>query len=588
MDITFLAKLQPFLEKFSIPSEKIEEVLRNDVDLLEIVSDLFSCEYSDEARKWLLMPLKAYNSSFLESALDRVHLESNNILLDEFVRTMIEIKKDIFLGIDSSLSDVFSYDYFERISLMIADISRMKQFSSLYIAYFCSNKDALEYLATSFPCAEFVDSLGMSCQPYQFFCTHYESFLQLNAKLFRSFVSKNICHYHSDGVTFSFSDMESVVSENKTGSIIDCGDFSDLLDFILDNKNTKNERMSLLPLLTSFYVDNKYDRKDVYAFLGRFSFAPDSFFSFLSDHIDTYDYYIDNLLESEFRNSTDLFRFLSNLSDEEKRSAVYPLLISSQYDYFASDKKACLLANVENYNIESIESLGIELDDSSILFDDVSDLKCFDELLRFLASDTKKEFRNKMTAIHAVSHQLDAKCLDQYLWYLEKSNLHKGSEYKAHSAYFKKHSIDKFFSSFEMESWKKDILLMKTDDKDKKKQQLRLVKKCPISRLESAEFYKKVATTLEYSNDKDRIKDIVNLVINPLFYHLSNQKQGELLSDLAIKSSTTTVVTEKGSVDFIIPNAEYSFEQLPEEGFVKCKGRGVNGSIELLVGRSQK
>lgn len=583
-------KLCPFLEKFSLPEDSIRKAFDEEPDLLQTVVKIFSHGYSEDVSEWLLMPLKFYSPSFIETVADKVS-DSNTIVSAEFVNAIIGIKQGMYKDyIDSSFGDFLSYDYFERISLMMADISGIRMFTGFYPRYFIDKKheDNLAYIATDFPCAQFIESLGSKESSSYYLCHNFRLLLNLDSELFRSFVNKNISHYQANQPTFVHDDIDIIVPGIADESSIYCGDFADLLEFVLENENTKDAKLKLFPILKSFYESKKYDRKEIYSFLGRFSSAPDSFFSFLGENIDNQPTHF--LLEDELRNSSDLFHFVSDISDEEKRETLYPLLIHSQYLSLSFDKRNLLHAYLKNYNKEIIQSLRDEFEDRSINFDNVDDLSNFSCLFRYLSSSSKSEFANKVKAIHAVSHQLDAKHLDRYLWYLENSNLHEGREYKAHSAYFKNHSIDKFFGSFDYDSsWKKDVLLMTTDDKKKKKQQLRLIKKCPISRLEDSTICDQVLNTVHYSHDINNIKSIVNLVINPLFNDLSCDKQLELMSPFVPKSKTVTIHDGEDQLDIVIPNLDSFLEQLPEEGFMKCKSMQKKSSAcEIYVGRSKK
>lgn len=581
--------LCPILERFFIPEEKIREIFDEEPDLLKTVVKIFSHGYSEETLEWFLMPLKVYNPTFLESVLDRVSDSNsiNNVISGEFVNTMILAKQKAYRDdFESSFGDILSHDYFERISLMMCDISVIHSFALEYLTYFRSEKlqDNLAYIATDFPCAQFVESLG-STEPswHDFFCTLFN----LYAKLFRSFVNKNISCYQANKPTFAYSDIDIVVPNIADDSSIYCGDFADLLEFVLDKENTKNAKMKLFPLLKSFYEDKKYNSKEIYSFLGRLSSAPDSFFSFLGENIDNQ--YIHFLLEDELRNPSNLFHHLSDFSDET-REPIYQLLTNCQYSNFSSNKRECLLNCIKDYNLESVESLRAEFEDGFIDFDRIDDIHNFFCLFQYLSSSNKREFMNKVKAIHAVSHQLDAHYLDRYLWYLGNSDLHKKREYKAHSAYFKTHSIDKFFDCFDSGcSWKKDVLLMTTDDKKMKNQQMRLVKKCPVFNLKDSIICNQVLNTIQYSYDAEEVRSVVSLVINPLFSELTTVRQQAVLGSYAPRCEKVVVTNEEDSLEIIIPNFEASFEHLPEGGFVKCKSMGKDGSpIELLVGRHKK
>lgn len=585
-------KLCPFLEKFSIPEYSIRKAFDEEPDLLKTVVKIFSHGYSEDVSEWLLMPLKFYSPSFIETVADKVS-DSNTIVSAEFVNAIIGIKQGMYKDYsDSSFGDFLSYDYFESISLMMADISSIRMFTGFYPRYFLDKKheDNLAYFATDFPCAQFIESLGFKESSSYYLCHNFRLLLNLDSELFRSFVNKNISHYQANQPTFVHDDIDIIVPGIADESSIYCGDFADLLEFVLENDNTKDAKLKLFPILKSFYESKKYDRKEIYSFLGRFSSAPDSFFSFLEENIEEDSWSVGDLLENEFRHSSNLFHHLSEFS-LEMREAIYPLLTSWPYSDFSSDKRECLLECMKDYNLESVESLREEFgNDRCYDFDVIDDIHNFSCLFHYLSSDTKREFANKAKAIHAVSHQFDAKHLDRYLWYLEDSNLHEGREYKAHSAYFKNHSIDKFFGSFDYDSsWKKDVLLMTTDDKKKKKQQLRLIKKCPISRLEDSTICDQVLNTVHYSHDINNIKSIVNLVINPLFNDLSCDKQLELMSPFVPKSKTVTIHDGEDQLDIVIPNLDSFLEQLPEEGFMKCKSiQKKSSACEIYVGRSKK
>ena len=587
-----LERLRPVLLEFSVSFEIIKKELEDNDDLCITLNKLFYTNLSlpEEVEKWILMPFKIYNDSFVGEVLSKVSEDTKTIpntsFSSAFVEKMILAKYRIYQRNHEKMVDssVFSEDYLERLAFMMISLSGIEGVTELYERYYLDHCEALEYVTMQFPCAEFVKSLHFEGNAIDFMREHYDLLLNSNIKFLDQFVKKNIEYHEAKLPTFGVSSIEKIVPPYQTESHISCENFRQLLNFLLRNEALVDAKVELFPLLKSFYEDEHFYNCDVDFFLQRLSAAPDSFFFFLADQTDVEQNF--SLFSDEIRNPIHLFSNLSAVSSE-KREDVYPFLITPNYLSLSSDKRKELLRYMNFYNLETIQCLGEEFNNVLIDFDLIDDLH-FNKFLSFLASDNTREFHHKMVAIRAVSHQLNAKHFKDYLSYLEHSHLSKKSEYKAHSAYFKNHSIDQFFDSFVLESWKGDVLHTKMNDKSKKKQQLRLVEKCPTSRLESQNLYKYIARTLEYSNDKEQIKNLVNLVINPLFDELPDEKKEELLSALTIDVATTTLNKKNDSVDIFIPNPEVYCEQLPEKGFVKCKGRGKNGPVEVFIGRSQK
>lgn len=557
--------------------------------LSDTLAQIFLLADTSEERKFLLTPLRMLNSEFSDEVLHKVGKKFSDISLDgDFIHSLILSKIDIYCDVkEQGIEEYdFSNDYFERVALMVLDSDCINNLTTLYQE---NGLDIFEYIATRFPCAEFVASFRKICDPCSFMREHYDLLLNSNPELLEIFVSSNISAYYGGQGTFSVDDIEKIVPPYH-GTSISSNEFRNLLEFSYYRlSETKDDKLSLFSLLSSYYEDSeKYESEKVTSFLHKLCCAPDSFFTFLASHMEQVED-IDTLFVSELNNYVDgpnIFKSLFTIPDN-KKDAVYPLLLTRQFSSFSSERKVYLLGTLKNYEIDALSSLYSVLSNDSIDFNQVKNLNTFEKLFQFLSSNTRKEFSNKMSAIKAVSTQLDADRLDLYLEYLEKSNLSKKREYKAHSAYFKNHSIDTFFDDFQYGTWKEDFLVMNTDDKGIKKQQLKLIAKCPVSRL-TPDLFEHLSFAFCCSNDIEDIKSIVNFVVNPLFSELSHDRYLELVDHAPDSLWHTTIEKEEESLDIIIPNFNSSLEQLPDKGFVKCKGRGRDGSIEVLVRKSRK
>lgn len=578
--------LYPITREYHVCSESLQKLFLDDPSLSDTLAQIFLLADTSEERKFLLTPLRMLNSEFSDEVLHKVGKKFSDISLDgDFIHSLILSKIDIYRDVkEQGIEEYdFSNDYFERVALMVLDSDCINNLTTLYQE---NGLDIFEYIATRFHCAEFVASFRKICDPCSFMREHYDLLLNSNPELLEVFVDSNISAYYGGQDTFSVEDIEEIVPPYH-GTSISSNEFRNLLEFSYYRlSETKDDKLSLFSLLSSYY--KAYDSERVTSFLHQLCYAPDSFFTFLANHMEQEEE-IDDLLVSQidpFCEGVSIFKHLGFIPDD-KKEAVYSLLLTKQFPLFSLEKKVRLLDTLKDYETDAIESLYSELNDDATEFNKVDDLCNFEKLFHFLSSDTRKEFCNKMSAIKAISSQLDAKYLDLYLHYLEKSNLRKKREYKAHSAYFKNHSIDTFFDDFQYGTWKEDLLVMNTDDKKVKKQQLKLIANCPVSQL-TPKLFEHLSFAFSYSDDIEDIKNVVRLVVNPLFSELSYDKQLALINHYPDSFCHATIGKEEQEIDIIIPNLDSSLEQLPDEGFVKCKGRGRDGSIEVLVRKSRK
>lgn len=562
------------IKELNLATGFLEELSKNQ-DLLRCLEDVLKnkekYQTSDEEVRWVLLPLGIYQERYLSA--------------DE-VCDFIYMKMDTIYNTDLLILNSITYDdSVEKAVCMTKSHSKFEMFLDYYLHY----ENTFRYIVQEMPYLDFIKSIGYEDDEARYMRKNFASFLKIDSELLDNLVRTNILWSQVDGPALDCNEMGVILSALEKKHL-SSDDFQDLLHFLYQTDKSQKEKAHLFPVL----VDVCSQYSDNLSFIKSLKCIPDTFFEYLDGKLSQQREAIYTLFEDELVGNSNLFSNLAILDkrklSEVFRESMYDVLFTGTYEALSPEQKGTV---VQLFDGISDSTLGCDIvknihqlfDKGDLLLENIQDLQTLEDTILFISDTSEEEYEMRVDAISIVHNQLDARYLYRYLWYLENSNLTTKEEYKAHCAYFGQHSIDEFFQDLNFcdghtmgNQYQQRILTLVTDDEKKKKQQLRFVSKAnPYMFPKDKE---RVLNVLEYSDDVSQIKSVVDLTTNPIFQKLSPILQSNILESIEPTVETDIMVTNFGDCSI--------FENLPDSGFVKCKGRGVKGPVEVFIGRSQK
>lgn len=531
-----LSKVAPYLKELSVSKEEFCNALMEHDQLIASVEGVFRDPCSREAVQWMLMPLKVYNPDYFNKEMAPSYTEhSFRNFCHDFATELIEQKRRSYRDLsddydEEELQDAFSHDDIEKVCLMIQHIPAIYKIVDMHSCNLLKPLPALSYVARQFPIDKFLTRIHYKGSREQYMKDHFSSLLLCDPSLLYMVVN-DVNEHHYDLTQNNMDSLLPVLEKEKYPI-----SQKFLSNFLLSpsvSKNTRDSKIEVLPIIAEeevltegrwyeeldsnfwFYMqackDEKDSMKNLQLLLKEYVENRETFQ--LTRHI--------HMIEQEVLNRMDhpqLSQQSKDLCLSAQMSEFYSLLLTDQFISLPTWQKEGLLSEFTFENLFGFRNFNQLFGSGELPLQDVEDPKNFASLVQFLCVDDEEQFNMRKNALHSVSHQFSSIYLDSFIDYLSASNLKTKKEYKAHVAYFKKHSIDTFFESFQEDDNRVlRILFMKTEDKHKKKEQLRFCKKA--TGLQSG-VTERICDVLAYSNDLNQVKSVVDLAINPLLQML--------------------------------------------------------------------
>lgn len=604
---TILNQIQNSLAALSIKKETLEKEFTKDYYLVSILDKFLKYKQEENIKEehvnWFLMPLKLLDDDYIDgvcSLADEIRMYNQGEEIDsikEFGIASLILNKmkiygqyqDNYQNSPALIDDFLTHDYFEKIMLKTGRIDlTAKMLKQVNIMDY---EESLNYIAEEMRYTDFYNSLDKQIDTDLLY-----NILFMNPGMLKTIVNYNTRNNLYKRPTLNIDTLRIITStlkQEKFSSSLSQKHLGQLLDFVLQDEKLREDKVKLFPILVTVLAESTQDKIDV--FLHSLTVA-DGYIPYFAEQVVDKEMEITRFFADEIENPTIfLHNNCMNENDSKKvNKERCSILLTEQFHNLTYRQKN----DLENYllhNANHVTAKGIMkmFQKNKVDFSKIKNIDTFNLLLDFLYSESKEEFRMKKKSIQAVKDQLDANYLSRYLWYMSNTSLKTEKEYVAHSAYFKNHSIDEFFTKFYLydeanitkeekaeKYWKRSLENV-TDDKSKKKQQLRFAHK--VSPNLPPELMKEAVDVLEFSDSIEDIKAIVDLTINPLFFHLTAEKKKMKLQPFIENFQNNAVIGTLDGFDIIIPNK--GDISLPKSGFVKCKRRGEGNPVYVYIGK---
>ncbi len=579
--------LLPYLTDFSICGGEFSNELLQDDQLLRrlefVLRNPANAGLSVDEIRWVLQPLKIYQNHMNM----QVHFD-NLERCSEVVSNLIDKKWEYVSKHYCEVNRDISFDdSVEKAILMTKSFSAEDAYR--FLDCYFDNRESFYYIVDEMPYLDFIRSIGYEDDEASYMRRRFFSFLNIDSRLLDSIVRTNISHFQENGFAFDSSYMGTIFSALEEKEMLS-GYFDEVLSFLYQFNKTPKERVYFFPILaelSSIWPLNL-------SFIKSLNCIPDTFFQYLDCNLPQKRREILTLFENELVESSNLF---SNLDLLDKRNpseqfcqSVYRILLTEKYQLLKPEQKERVMEFFDGIDdapvgCDILKNIQLIFEESELQVENIQDLQIFEDVILFIASATEEEYEMKLGAFFLVNDQLEAHYLNRYLWYLRNSSLTTEDEYKAHCAYFRKHSIDDFFQDLDFcdpdkvgGKYQQDILTLVTDDYKKKKQHLRFVKKANPYMFPKDK--KRVLDVLEYSDDVNHIKSVVDMTTNPIFQSLSPTLQSTVLESIepTIESDVSVVSFHNSSI----------LDELSEQEFVKCKTIGGKNNSQVLLCKNNK